>query len=110
MRQLLFHEGNALAALGAAEANRVLAEALARYPAIEHLDRSLISFDQATCKLSEGNVEEALHIGQRTISQLPADYRPEIVFQRARDLGNAAAGKAGRVPAVRMYQELIAGR
>lgn len=109
-RQLLFHEGNALAALGAAEAERVLAEALARYPAIEHLDRSLISFDQATCKLSAGNVEEALHIGQQTISQLPADYRPEIVFQRARDLGYAAAGKAGRVPAVRMYQQVITGR
>jgi hypothetical protein len=110
MRQLLFHEGNTLAALGASEADRVLAEALARYPAIEHLDRSLISFDQAMCKLSAGDVEEALHIGQRTISQLPADYRPEIVFQRARDLGYAAAGKAGRVPAVRTYQQLLKGR
>ena len=109
-RQLLFHEGNALAALGAAEAGRVLAEALAQYPAIEHLDRSLISFDQATCKLSAGDVEEALRIGQQTISQLPAGYRPEILFQRARDLGHAAAGKAGRVPAVRMYQQMIVER
>ncbi len=94
-RQFLFHHGEALAELGAAEADRVLAEALDAYPATERLDRSLILFDRAMCQLARGEVEEAVRIGEETLNGLPADYRPEIVLHRARDLAGAAVARTG---------------
>ena len=69
-----------------ADADRVLAEALKAYPATERLDRSLIHFDRAMFRLIRGEVEEALRIGEATIKDLPADHRPEIVLNRAREL------------------------
>jgi hypothetical protein len=107
-RQFLFHRGEALAELGAAEADRVLAEALAAYPATEHLDRSLIRFDTAMCMIARGEVEEALRIGEETINDLPADYRPEIVLNRARDLAGAAVARTGSQATVRGFRDRLA--
>ncbi len=94
-RQLLFHQGEALAGLGAPDADRVLADALEAYPATERLDRSLIHFDRAMFRLIRGEVEEALRIGEETIKDLPADDRPEIVLNRARQLVYAAEAQTG---------------
>jgi transcriptional regulator with XRE-family HTH domain len=107
-RQLLFHEGEALAGLGAADADRVLAEALAAYPATERLDRSLILFDRAMFRLGRGEVDEALRIGETTIRELPADHRPEIVLNRARDLAWAAQDKSGSEAKVQHLRDYIA--
>jgi tetratricopeptide (TPR) repeat protein len=98
-RQLLFHEGEALAGLGAAEAHRVLTEALQAYPSSELLDRSLISFDMAMFRLDQGEVDEAERIGAEAIKELPADHRPEIVLNRARDLCAAIAKTGGEAKA-----------
>jgi len=107
-RQLLFHEGEALAGLGAAEADRLLAHAFDAYPATERLDRSLIRFDRAMFKLVRGEVEEALRIGEETIRELPADNRPEIVLHRARDLAQAAAATSGGNAVVQGFREQLA--
>jgi tetratricopeptide (TPR) repeat protein len=107
-RQFLFHRGEALAELGAAEADRVLAEALAAYPATEHLDRSLIRFDSAMFLITRGEVEEAIRIGEETISDLPEDYRPEIVLHRARDLASAAVARTGSHAVVRSLRDRLA--
>jgi tetratricopeptide (TPR) repeat protein len=93
-RQLLFHEGEALAQLGAAEADTVLARALAAYPPAERLDRSLISFELAMLWLVRGEAEEAVRIGEEAIKDLPPEHRPEIVLSRARDLVCAAEAKS----------------
>ncbi len=107
-RQLLFHEGEALAGLGVADADRVLANALAAYPATERLDRSLIHFDRAMFRLVRGEVEEALRIGEETIRDLPADHRPEIVLNRARDLVCAAAATSGSEAKVQSLRDHLA--
>ncbi len=107
-RQLLFHEGETLARLGAAEADSVLADALDAYPATERLDRSLIRFERAMFKLVRGKVEEALRIGEETISDLPADDRPEIVLRRARDLACAAAAASSGHPIVQSFRDQVA--
>ncbi|HKB29725.1 MAG TPA: XRE family transcriptional regulator [Streptosporangiaceae bacterium] len=107
-RQLLFHEGEALAELGAAGADRVLANALAAYPATERLDRSLIRFDRAMFRLVRGDVDEAVRIGEETIKDLPADHRAEIVLNRARDLACAAVAKSGDETKVQGLRDHIA--
>jgi tetratricopeptide (TPR) repeat protein len=107
-RQLLFHQGEALAELGAAEADRVLAEALAAYPATERLDRSLILFDRAMCRLARGEVEEALRIAEETLNELPADYRPEIVLHRARNLAGAALAQTGSNATAQSFRDQLA--
>ncbi len=107
-RQLLFHEGEALAELGVAGADRVLADALAAYPATERLDRSLIHFDRAMFRLVRGEIEEALRIGEETIKDLPTDHRPEIVLNRARDLVCAAVAKSGDEAKVQGLRDHIA--
>ena len=107
-RQLLFHEGEALAMLGAADADRVLAEALKAYPASERLDRSLIHLDRAMFRLVRGEVDEALRIGEATIRDLPADHRPEIVLNRARDLACEAAAQTGSDSKVQSLRDHLA--
>ena len=107
-RQMLFHEGEALAELGAAEADRVLTEALEAYPPTERLDRSLISFDMAMFRLVQGEVDEAVRIGEEAIKDLPADHRPEIVLNRARDLVCAAVAKSGDEARVQGLRDHIA--
>lgn len=107
-RQMLFHQGEALAELGAQEADSVLADALAAYPASEHLDRSLIRFDRAICQLVRGDVDQAIRIGEETISGLPPDYRPEIVIHRARDLISQATARSGSHPRVRSFRDRLA--
>lgn len=107
-RQFLFHQGEALAELGSAEADHVLAAALEAYPATEYLDRSLISFDRAMCMIARGEVEEALRVGEQTISELPDDCRPEIVLRRARGLAGAALARAGSQAEVQSFRDQIA--
>jgi tetratricopeptide (TPR) repeat protein len=107
--QLYFHEGNALAGLGVVdEADRVLEQALRRYPETARLDRSLIRFDRAMCRLAVGEVEEALRIGRDILDGLPDGQRPDIVLHRARELAGVAAARAGDSASVREYQEALA--
>ncbi|WP_283137838.1 XRE family transcriptional regulator [Rhizohabitans arisaemae] len=108
-RQLYFHQGDALVKLGQAmEADFLLEQALAKYGPHEWLDRTLIGFDRAKCKILEGDVDEALELGQRTVESLAYEYRTDIVMRRAHELAKSAelGGKASS-SRLRSYKESL---
>ena len=57
-------------------ADESLRGALTLYPASEELDRTLIWLDRASCRLQEGEPEEALRTAQETVLALSPGHRP----------------------------------
>ncbi len=107
-RQFLFHEGDALVALGDHDrAEAAFGQSLRLYAPAEFLDRSLVIFGQARCKLETDEPEEALRVSRDTLLGLPPEHRAEIVVHAARALGDSAAARHGNVPAVREYREAL---
>jgi len=107
-RQLFFHEGDALLALGDGQrAARALSRALRGYRPGEYLDRSLIVLGQARCLLEVGQPEQALRLSQNALLGLDREHRPEIVLQAARMLGRLVAARHAGLPAVREYREAL---
>ncbi|WP_285778501.1 XRE family transcriptional regulator [Microtetraspora sp. NBRC 13810] len=107
-RQLYFHQGDALVKLGQAlEADIALTQALNRYQPSEWLDPMLIRFDQAKCKLLEGDVDEAITIGVGLLRTLEQHYRADIVMRRANELGRSVAEKDPTHPLLGLYNELL---
>jgi tetratricopeptide (TPR) repeat protein len=107
-RQLFFHEGDTLLALGDAQrAAGAFARALRRYQPGEFLDRSLIVLGQARCLLEVGQPEQALRLSQNAMLGLDREHRPEIVLRGARLLGCLAAARHAGLPAVREYREAL---
>ncbi len=107
-RQLLFHQGDALLAVGDHRgADDAFGQALRLYSPAEFLDRSLITLGQARCRLVAGEPAEALRLSQETLRQLPSQHRPGLVLRAARSLGDAVAAEHGDVPAVRDYREAL---
>ena len=103
-RQLFFHEGDTLLALG--DGQRA-ARALRRYQPGEFLDRSLVVLGQARCLLEAGQPEQALGLGQDALLGLERGRRPEIVLRAARVLGRLVAARYAGLPAVREYREAL---
>jgi len=110
-RQLLFHEGDALVALGDHEgAESAFGLSLQMYSQAEILDRSLIMLGQARCRLEADEPEEALRLSRDTVLGLPRQHRSALVVRAARSLGESVAAEHGDLPAVREYREaLLAG-
>ena len=107
-RQLFFHEGDTLLALGDGQrAARAFARALRRYQPGEFLDRSLIVLGQARCLLEVGQPEQALRLSQNAMLGLDREHRPEIVLRGARLLGCLVAARHAGLPAVREYREAL---
>jgi tetratricopeptide (TPR) repeat protein len=107
-RQLYFHEGDTLLALGDCQgASRAFAHALRGYPPDEFLDRTLIAVGQARCLLEAGEPEQALRLSQDAVLGLPREHRPEIVLRAARLLGRSAAARNAGLPALREYREAL---
>ncbi len=107
-RQLIFHEGNTRASLGdQQQADELLQRALTRYPESELLDRTLIRFDHAACRVRTGEIEEALRIGRGALLDLPSGHRTDIVVGRARELDEVASRHNG-LPAAREFREVLA--
>jgi transcriptional regulator with XRE-family HTH domain len=107
-RQFLFHEGDALVALGDHDrAEAAFGQSLRLYAPTEFLDRSLVMLGQARCKLEADEPEEALRVSRDTLLGLPPEHRAEIVVHAARALGDSAAARHGNVPAVREYRESL---
>jgi tetratricopeptide (TPR) repeat protein len=107
-RQLFFHEGDTLLALGDAQrAAGAFARALRRYQTGEFLDRSLIVLGQARCLLEAGQPEQALQLSQDALLELERGRRPEIVLRAARVLGCLVAARYAGLPAVREYREAL---
>jgi len=107
-RQLYFHEGDTLIALGDCPgASRAFAHALRGYSPDEFLDRTLIAVGQARCLLEAGEPEQALRLSQDALLRLPREHRPEIVLRAARLLGRSAAARHAGLPALREYREAL---
>jgi transcriptional regulator with XRE-family HTH domain len=107
-RQLFFHEGDTLLALGDGQrAARAFARALRSYQPGEFLDRSLIVLGQARCLLEAGQPEQALRLSQDALLGLERGRRPEIVLRAARVLGGLVAARYGGLPAVREYRDAL---
>jgi len=107
-RQLHFHEGDTLLALGDCQrAGRAFAQAWRRYGPGEFLDRTLITLGQARCLLESGEPEQALRLSRDALLSQPREQRPAIVLRAARQLGRAAAARHAMLPAVREYREAL---
>jgi tetratricopeptide (TPR) repeat protein len=107
-RQLYFHEGDTLVALGDCQgASRAFTHALRGYSPDEFLDRTLIVLGQARCLLEAGEPEQALRLSQDALLGLPREHRPEIVLRAARLLGRSAAARHAGLPALREYREAL---
>jgi hypothetical protein len=110
-RQMEFYEGNVHTNLGESRrADEALSRALALYAGSERLDRTLIRLDRATCRLHEGEPEEALRACLQAIEDLPAEHRTDIVLQRARQLETTAVARFGELPAARDLREVLGRR
>lgn len=107
-RQLLFHEGDTLVTLGAHQgADRAFTRALSLYTRDEILDRSLVTFGLARCRLEEDEPEEALRLSREMLLGVPREHRSEIMVRAARSLGDSVACKHGEVRAIREYREAL---
>jgi len=107
-RQLLFHEGDTLVMLGDhLGAETAFTGSLDLYPPDEILDRSLISFGLARCRLEADEPEEALRLGLDTLLAVPREYRSEIMMRAARSLADTVAVRHGEQRAVRQYREAL---
>jgi tetratricopeptide (TPR) repeat protein len=108
-RQLAFHMGDTYTNLGDhRSAEEHLREALTLYPAAEELDRTLIWLNRATCRLQEGEPEEALRTARETVLGLSSGHRTDIVMHRARQLVGAVVSQYGEISAAREFREALA--
>lgn len=108
-RQLAFHMGDTFANVGDHQnADESLRRALTMYPGSEELDRTLIWLDRATCRLSEGEPEEAVRTASETVFSLSVGHRTDIIMHRARQLAGAIVAQYGEIPAAREFREALA--
>lgn len=110
-RQMEFYEGNVYTNLGESRrADESLSRALAMYAGSERLDRTLIRLDRATCRLHDGEPEEALRACLQAIEDLPNEHRTDIVMHRARQLESTAAARFGELPVASDLREVLGRR
>lgn len=108
-RQLAFYMGETYTNLGDhGNAEETLRKALTLYPASEELDRTLIWLERASCRLQEGEPEEALRTAKETILNLSAGHRTDIVIHRARQLASAVVAQYGDIRAAQEFRDAIA--
>jgi tetratricopeptide (TPR) repeat protein len=107
-RQLMFHEGDTLVALGDwRRAERALTAAQRLYPPAEFLDSALVTLGRARCLLEAGEPEQALTLSRDTVARLPREHRPEIVVRMARALGSSAAARHAGLRAAHEHAEAL---
>jgi tetratricopeptide (TPR) repeat protein len=108
-RQLAFHMGDTYANIGDHQsADESLRRALTLYPGAEELDRTLIWLDRASCRLQEGEPEEAVRTARETVFSLSQGHRTDIIMHRARQLASAIVARYGEIPAARELRDALA--
>jgi tetratricopeptide (TPR) repeat protein len=108
-RQLAFHMGDTYTSLGDhRNADQALRRALTLYPASEELDRTLIWLNRASCRLQEGEPEEALRTARETVTGLSSGHRTDIIMHRARQLVGTVVAQYGEINAAREFREALA--
>jgi len=107
-RQLYFHTGDVLVRLGDWHgAHRAFDQAGQLYASAEVLDCALVAFGQARCLLESDEPGQALAVGGDILAGLPAEHRTDVVLQVARALGQDAAARDPRLPALACYREAV---
>ncbi len=107
-RQLYFYQGDVLVKLGQTlEADVILEQALGKYSGEDLLDQTLIRFDRAQCRFIEGDVEEALRMGQQAIELIEQEYRTELIMRPAYELLKSVQAKHGEIPALTSYRDSL---
>jgi hypothetical protein len=108
-RQLFFHEGNTYTNLGDhRNGEETLHQAMTLYPSAEHLDRTLIQFDRAICRLNQGEPDEAIATARAAVLALPVEQCTEIVKHRARQLLTTATAQYGDLRSARDFRDVLA--
>jgi hypothetical protein len=107
-RQLYFHSGDALVALGDWQAaGRSFGLAAQLYSPAEVLDGALVTLGQAHCLLESDEPGQALALGRDTLTGLPPEHRADVIQQVARHLGQAAADRDQCLPGLAEFREAL---
>jgi hypothetical protein len=107
-RQLVWHEGSMWTMIGdTRRAQRALHEARGLYGPEEHLDRALITMDEATSLIGVGEVSVACRETERLLLGLPAEHLTGIVVARARELLGVVPARAAISAPVRDLRALL---
>ncbi|MEU1089002.1 helix-turn-helix transcriptional regulator [Streptomyces sp. NPDC005892] len=107
-RQLVWHEGSMWTTIGdTRRAQRALHEARGLYGPEEHLDRALITMDEATSLIGVGEVSVACRETERLLLGLPSDHLTGIVVARARELLGVVPARAAITAPVRDLRALL---
>ncbi|HEY3681764.1 MAG TPA: XRE family transcriptional regulator [Streptosporangiaceae bacterium] len=107
-RQLNFHTGDALTRLGAdGHARWYLDAALAAYPDAEMVDRPLIGFAVAECRLYGGEPAEAMRLAREVLLGVPEEHRCDLVLGRARRLEHDIVARHGETRDTRDFHEVV---
>ncbi|GAA0914612.1 hypothetical protein GCM10009560_08180 [Nonomuraea longicatena] len=109
-KQLFFYQGDVLTKLGQTlEADAVLEQALQKYS--DHiLDQTLIRLDMATCRLLEGNLDEALNIATHAFQLLGQEYRTDFIMRPAFEFEKAIRVRDPNHPGLRAFGEQLRTR
>jgi tetratricopeptide (TPR) repeat protein len=107
-RQLAFHIGDTYTNMGDhTNAEDSLRRALTLYPATAELDRTLIWFDRASCRLQKGDPDAAMRTARDTVLALSPGQLTDIILQRARQLVGATVAQYGEISAVKEFREVL---
>ncbi|MEV0616936.1 XRE family transcriptional regulator [Nonomuraea sp. NPDC050404] len=106
-KQLYFYQGDVLTKLGETiEAEVILDRALLKYE--DHiLDQTLIRFDQAQCKLIDGDVKEALSIGTKALELVGDEYLTDLIVRPAVQLEKNIMAVDANHPLLPAYQAAL---
>jgi hypothetical protein len=81
------HASQALTRLGkSAQANESQAQAIHLAHSTSRLSTALIQLDAATCLFQDGDTAAACESARDTLTELPAEFRTDLVLSRTRDL------------------------
>lgn len=107
-RQLYFHTGDTLVALGDWQAaSRAFSQAAQLYSAEEVLDCALVVLGHARCLLESDEPAQALALARDTVLGLPPEHRTDVVQQVARSLGQAASLRYPYLPALAELRDAL---
>jgi transcriptional regulator with XRE-family HTH domain/tetratricopeptide (TPR) repeat protein len=107
-RQLVWHGGSMWAALGdTRRAQGALQSARELYAPGEHLDRALITMDEATSLVGVGEISVACRETEMLLLGLPREHRTGIVISRARELLAAVPPRGCTTAPVRDLRDLV---
>jgi hypothetical protein len=107
-RQLYFHSGDALVALGDWQAaGRSFCLAAQLYSPAEVLDSALVALGQARCLLESDEPGQALALGRETLVGLPPEHRTDVIQQVARHLCQSAADRDPCLPGLPEFRAAL---